>query len=54
MMGVADMPIQTLKLLNIHPDAKAGKKGRRQRRQLTMHHPVENQATAPSDQHRAE
>jgi hypothetical protein len=26
MMGVADMPIQTLKLLNIHPDAKAGKK----------------------------
>jgi hypothetical protein len=28
MMGVADMPIQTLKLLNIHPDSKAGKKGK--------------------------
>jgi hypothetical protein len=28
MMGVADMPIQTLKLLNIHPDAKASKKGK--------------------------
>lgn len=28
MMGVADMPIQTLKLLNIHPDAKANKKGK--------------------------
>ena len=25
MMGVADMPIQTLKLLNIHPDSRAGK-----------------------------
>jgi hypothetical protein len=28
MMGVADMPIQTLKLLNIHPDSKASKKGK--------------------------
>jgi hypothetical protein len=28
MMGVADMPIQTLKLLNIHPDSKSGKKGK--------------------------
>ena len=28
MMGVADMPIQTLKLLNIHPDARASKKGK--------------------------
>lgn len=28
MMGVADMPIQTLKLLNIHPDARAAKKGK--------------------------
>lgn len=28
MMGVADMPIQTLKLLNIHPDARANKKGK--------------------------
>jgi len=28
MMGVADMPIQTLKLLNIHPDSRAGKKGK--------------------------
>lgn len=27
-MGVADMPIQTLKLLNIHPDARANKKGK--------------------------
>jgi hypothetical protein len=27
-MGVADMPIQTLKLLNIHPDARASKKGK--------------------------
>lgn len=26
MMGVADMPIQTLKLLNIHPDARAASK----------------------------
>jgi hypothetical protein len=28
MMGVADMPIQTLKLLNIHPDSRASKKGK--------------------------
>ncbi|KAH7391173.1 hypothetical protein DE146DRAFT_663682 [Phaeosphaeria sp. MPI-PUGE-AT-0046c] len=28
MMGVADMPIQTLKLLNIHPDARAARKGK--------------------------
>jgi hypothetical protein len=28
MMGVADMPIQTLKLLNIHPDSRAAKKGK--------------------------
>jgi hypothetical protein len=28
MMGVADMPIQTLKLLNIHPDSKSSKKGK--------------------------
>jgi hypothetical protein len=28
MMGVADMPIQTLKLLNIHPDANKSKKGK--------------------------
>jgi hypothetical protein len=28
MMGVADMPIQTLKLLNIHPDSKTSKKGK--------------------------
>ncbi|KAG9188368.1 isoleucyl-tRNA synthetase [Alternaria panax] len=30
MMGVADMPIQTLKLLNIHPDARS-KKGKEKR-----------------------
>ncbi|KAL5120460.1 hypothetical protein ACEQ8H_001750 [Pleosporales sp. CAS-2024a] len=28
LMGVADMPIQTLKLLNIHPDARSSKKGK--------------------------
>jgi hypothetical protein len=28
MMGVADMPIQTLKLLNIHPDTRSSKKGK--------------------------
>jgi hypothetical protein len=28
MMGVADMPIQTLKLLNIHPDSRSSKKGK--------------------------
>jgi hypothetical protein len=28
MMGVADMPIQTLKLLQIHPDAAKAKKGK--------------------------
>ncbi|KAH8728421.1 hypothetical protein GQ44DRAFT_724420 [Phaeosphaeriaceae sp. PMI808] len=28
MMGVADMPIQTLKLLNIHPDTRNSKKGK--------------------------
>jgi hypothetical protein len=31
MMGVADMPIQTLKLLNIHPDARAASKKGKQR-----------------------
>ena len=28
MMGVADMPVQTLKLLNIHPDTRTSKKGK--------------------------
>jgi hypothetical protein len=28
MMGVADMPIETLKLLNIHPDMRSSKKGK--------------------------
>jgi hypothetical protein len=28
MMGVADMPIETLKLLNIHPDTRSSKKGK--------------------------
>jgi hypothetical protein len=28
MMGVADFPIQTLKLLNIHPDANKSKKAK--------------------------
>lgn len=31
MMGVADMPIQTLKLLNIHPDARAASKKGKER-----------------------
>ncbi|KAJ4316704.1 hypothetical protein N0V94_005317 [Neodidymelliopsis sp. IMI 364377] len=31
MMGVADMPIQTLKLLNIHPDARAASKKGKQK-----------------------
>ncbi|KAJ4991010.1 glycosyltransferase family 28 domain-containing protein [Stagonosporopsis vannaccii] len=33
MMGVADMPIQTLKLLNIHPDARAASKKGKERAQ---------------------
>lgn len=33
MMGVADMPIQTLKLLNIHPDARAASKKGKEREQ---------------------
>ncbi|KAH6643103.1 hypothetical protein C7974DRAFT_117153 [Boeremia exigua] len=33
MMGVADMPIQTLKLLNIHPDARATSKKGKERAQ---------------------
>ncbi len=35
MMGVADMPIQTLKLLNIHPDARAASKKGKERAQGT-------------------
>lgn len=35
MMGVADMPIETLKLLNIHPDARAASKKGKERAQAS-------------------